>query len=231
MGPVSRSHRGAATQFAENLAAARAYHAEVGTLAAPRHATALDKPVGQWLTNLRRPDGLGKDPERAARRAEQLAAIDPDWNPRQLGWTVDWQRHYTGLTTLLASGAGLDDIQPGVTHHGDDIGRWLIRQRRDWGRHNEKQRRRLAFAGKGPAKASTSSGSGKGGAAFKKGLEALAQYVEREGAMPGRGHVEVLPDGTEHRTGIWIGNQKARRDKLDAEQLRTLAELGVQWAV
>ncbi|WP_392757970.1 Helicase associated domain protein [Streptomyces sp. LN590] len=81
------------TAFAENLAAARAYYAEAGTLAAPRHAVALDKPVGQWLTNLRRPGGLGKDPERAARRAQQLAAIDPHWNPGQLGWTVDWQRH------------------------------------------------------------------------------------------------------------------------------------------
>ncbi|MFE7711774.1 helicase associated domain-containing protein [Streptomyces sp. NPDC057486] len=64
------------TQFAENLAAARAYYTEAGTLAAPRHATALDKPVGQWLTNLRRPGGLGKEPERAARRGEQLVAIN-----------------------------------------------------------------------------------------------------------------------------------------------------------
>ncbi|MFD7942471.1 hypothetical protein [Streptomyces sp. NPDC059744] len=80
---------------------------------------ALDKPVGQWLTNLRRPGGLGKDPQRAARRAQQLAAIDPDWNPGQLGWTVDWQRHWAGLATLLEGGAGLADIQPGVTHHGD----------------------------------------------------------------------------------------------------------------
>ncbi|MFJ8390320.1 Helicase associated domain protein [Streptomyces sp. NPDC094438] len=43
--------------LAENLAAARAYFAEAGTLAAPRHATALDRPVGQWLTNIRRPGG------------------------------------------------------------------------------------------------------------------------------------------------------------------------------
>ncbi|MGW3046090.1 helicase associated domain-containing protein [Kitasatospora sp. NPDC001159] len=35
----------------ENLAAAREYHAHHGTLAAPRTATALDKPVGQWLSN------------------------------------------------------------------------------------------------------------------------------------------------------------------------------------
>ena len=33
-------------------------------------------------------------------------------------------------------------------------------------------------------------------------------------------------DGTEYRTGIWIGNQKARRDKLDTAQLRALAGLG-----
>ncbi|WP_406359423.1 Helicase associated domain protein [Streptomyces sp. NBC_01544] len=226
------------TAFAENLAAARAYHAQAGTLAAPRHATALDKPVGQWLTNLRRPGGLGKDPERAARRAQQLAAIDPDWNPGQSGWTVDWQRHWTGLATLLEGGAGLADIQPGVTHHGDDIGRWTARQARDWAQLNTEQQRRLDELGvkpaarpqKEPAKGGTAPGSGKSGAAFQKGLEALAQYVEREGSMPGRGHVEVLPDGTEHRTGIWIGNQKARRDKLNEQQLAQLAELGIGWA-
>ncbi|MEV5283556.1 helicase associated domain-containing protein [Streptomyces sp. NPDC051994] len=75
----------AASGFTENLAAARAYFAEAGTLAAPRHATALDKPVGQWLTNCRRPDGLGKDPKRAKVRAEQLAAVDPEWNPPSSG--------------------------------------------------------------------------------------------------------------------------------------------------
>ncbi|MYU48178.1 helicase, partial [Streptomyces sp. SID7803] len=78
-----------------------------------RHTTALDKPIGQWLTNLRRPGGLGKDTDRARRRAEQLAAIDPDWNPRLLGWTVDWQRSYVGLAALLDAGSALEDVQPG----------------------------------------------------------------------------------------------------------------------
>jgi hypothetical protein len=67
--------------FAENLAAARAYFAEAGTLAAPRHATAVDKPVGQWLTNIRRPGGLGKDQVRAEKRVQQLAAVDKDATP------------------------------------------------------------------------------------------------------------------------------------------------------
>ncbi|MGW0396073.1 helicase associated domain-containing protein [Streptomyces sp. NPDC003042] len=74
---------------------------------------------------------------------------------------------------------------------------------------------------------SATSRPGKGGKAFQKGLEALRQYVAREGRLPGRAVVDVLPDGAEHRTGIWIGNQKARRDRLDAGQL---AELGVEWA-
>ncbi|MFH7600473.1 helicase associated domain-containing protein [Streptomyces racemochromogenes] len=90
------------TGFAENLAAARAYFELHGTLAAPRHATALDKPVGQWLTNVRRPGGLGKDPVRTKRRAEALAALDEDWNPGDddHGWTVDWQRHYAYLRAV-----------------------------------------------------------------------------------------------------------------------------------
>ncbi len=68
------------------------------------------------------------------------------------------------------------------------------------------------------------------GEAFQKGLTALQQYVAREGRLPGRAAVEQLPDGTEHRTGVWIGNQKARRDRLDTAQLAALADLGVDWA-
>lgn len=45
-----------------------------------------------------------------------------------------------------------------------------------------------------------------------------------------RGVVEVLPDGVEYRTGIWLGNMKARRDRLNQAQLAALAELGVGWA-
>ncbi|MGW2681395.1 helicase associated domain-containing protein [Streptomyces sp. NPDC001436] len=140
--------------FAENLAAARAYFELHGTLAAPRSATALDKPVGQWLTNVRRPGGLGKDPDRATRRAAALAAIDEDWNPGDddHGWTVDWQRHYAYLTQLLAEGARLTAIKPGITRHGEDVGRWLATQRRDWTRLNAEQQARLGKLGVTPAR-------------------------------------------------------------------------------
>ncbi|MFH8894209.1 MULTISPECIES: DEAD/DEAH box helicase [unclassified Streptomyces] len=226
--------------FAENLAAARAYYELHGTLCAPRHATMLDRAVGQWLTNIRRPNGLGKNPVRARRRAEELAAIDRDWNPGQKGWTVDWQRHYTYLAQLLEEGVRLSAIVPGVTRHGEDVGRWLTTQRRDWDRLTEEQRARLAKLGvkraprarRSAAKAAAAASSGRSSAAFRTGVQALAQYLEREsGGLPGRSHVEELPDGTAHRTGVWIANQKQRRDRLDPDQLTALAELGVGWAV
>lgn len=88
-----------------------------------------------------------------------------------------------------------------------------------------------ARARKATAKTAMTSTSGRGAAAFQTGVQALAQYLEREGGgMPGRGHVELLPDGVEHRTGVWIANQKTRRDRLDEAQLDALADLGVHWA-
>ncbi|MFB7534462.1 Helicase associated domain protein [Streptomyces sp. NPDC056178] len=226
-------------QFAENLAAARAYYAETGTLAAPRHATALDKPVGQWLTNLRRPGGLGKDPERAQRRAAQLAAIDPDWNPGALGWTVDWQRHWAGLTTLLTASGKLEDITPGVTYRGDDIGRWTTRQARDWTRLNPEQQRRLGELGVGaaerpqktPARSGTETRAAKNSDAFTRGITALRQYIQREGKTSvSRQHIEQLPDGTTVKLGVFLSNQKNRRDRLTEDQLTALANLGLDWA-
>ncbi len=78
-------------------------------------------------------------------------------------------------------------------------------------------------AAKGPSKAQQ---------AFQRGLAALTQWVEREGAhrpVP-RKAVETLPDGTESKLGIWYSNTKARRDKLTQEQLDSLRQLGVEWA-
>ncbi|KJK44078.1 DEAD/DEAH box helicase [Streptomyces sp. NRRL F-4428] len=223
--------------FEANLGAARAYYELHGSLAAPRGAAIMDVAIGQWLTNVRRPGGLGKDPVRAERRAAALAAVDPDWNPAVLGWTVDWQRHYAYLAQLLAEGARPAAVVPGVTRHGEDVGRWLAAQRRNWDRLNTEQQRRLAELGvkkasrarKTPVKMAAASGPRTGGEAFQKGLQALTQYIAREGRMPGRSAVEELPDGP-HRVGIWVGNQKARRDRLDQAQLGALAELGVDWA-
>ncbi|MFD0374610.1 helicase associated domain-containing protein [Streptomyces sp. NPDC127112] len=78
---------------------------------------------------------------------------------------------------------------------------------------------------------STTTTSGRGAEAFHKGVQALAQYIQREGGgVPGRAHVEHLPDGTTHRPGVWLANQRQRRDRLDTGQLEALAALGVEWA-
>ncbi|MFI6690138.1 helicase associated domain-containing protein [Streptomyces sp. NPDC050485] len=136
-----------------------------------------------------RPGGLGKDPKRAKQRAVELAAVDPDWNPAELGWTVDWQRHYVGLAVLLKDGALLTGIVPGVTWRGDDIGRWLLRQQRDFGRLNPEQQKRLSELGVKPAvrarTAAVPSGGKDWGGARRGGVHAGAGgacAVRRAGA-------------------------------------------------
>ena len=118
----------------KKLAVFRAYRRAAGHLASRQDAVWDDPvgggpvPIGQHLANLRRKDGLGKDPERVRVRAEQLAAIDLDWN---CPWPLDWQRHYRVLADLAAYKAGgiLPGIAPGVLFDGDDLGRWLQRQK------------------------------------------------------------------------------------------------------
>jgi hypothetical protein len=88
------------------LAALRSYHRAHGHLAPRQDALwgqteADQQPVGQHMANLRRKGGLSKDPERTARRAHQLGAINPDWN---CPWPLHWQRHYSILRDLSGLG-------------------------------------------------------------------------------------------------------------------------------
>ncbi|WP_323181300.1 hypothetical protein [Streptomyces sp. NBC_00154] len=64
-----------------------------------------------------------------------------------------------------------------------------------------------------------------------RGVVARQQYIAREGKhVVGRGHVEELPDGTTVRSGVFLSNQKSRRDRLTDDQLAQLAALGLEWA-
>ncbi|MFJ3833808.1 Helicase associated domain protein [Streptomyces sp. NPDC090046] len=215
--------------FEEHLAAARVYYEQHWTLCCPRTATALDKPLGQWISNLRRPGALAGHPG----RAEALAAIDPDWNP---AWPPDWQRHYASVREMTVEETALVHIEPGVTVHGMDIGKWLERQRQpsvSAGLMNG-QRERLERLGIQPlaAEQAAPAKAGKGGSgAFERGAAALAQYVARTGTVTvPRSHVEVLEDGNEVKLGIWLTNTKSRRAKLGADQRKVLADLGLDWA-
>ncbi|WP_079034585.1 DEAD/DEAH box helicase [Streptomyces hirsutus] len=232
------------------LAALRSYRRATGHLAPRQDAVWGENeaeglvPIGQHLANLRRKGGLGKDAERAAGRAKQLTAIDEDWN---CPWPLDWQRHYRVLADLVDADGHLPDIAPGVLMDGDDIGRWLERQKQPgtWTQLSTEQQERLSKLGVQPvqvpsavpAAGRAAKGSGKAQQAFQRGLAALAQWVEREGShrpVP-RGHSEQIAlDGETEpvvvRLGVWVSNTKTRRDKLSAEQLDALRELGIQWA-
>ncbi|WP_329362893.1 helicase [Streptomyces sp. NBC_01483] len=43
--------------------------------------------------------------------------------------------------------------------------------------------------------------------------------------------MEVLPDGTQVRLGVWITNTRTRRAKLTTDKLTVLADLGLEWAM
>jgi superfamily II DNA or RNA helicase len=229
------------------LAVLRSYRRATGHLA-PRQDAVWGEgeamvPIGQYMANLRRKGGLGKDPERAKKRAQQLAEIDPDWN---CPWPLNWQRHYRVLADLVDADGHLPHIAPGVTFDGDDIGTWRWRQQEPgtWAQLLPEQRERMAALGiKGPeapspapaAKRATK-GPSKSQQAFQRGLAALTQWVAREGDRPvPRGAVvEIEVDGEAEpvpvKLGVWLSNTKSRRGRLDAEQLAALAELGMEWA-
>ncbi|MFD0020078.1 Helicase associated domain protein [Streptomyces sp. NPDC058382] len=229
------------------LAALRSYQRATGHLA-PRQDAVWGEgdgeqlAIGQLLANLRRKNGLGKDPGRAAQRAQQLTAIDPDWN---CPWPLDWQRHQRVLADLVDADGVLPHIDPGVTFDGDDIGRWLTRQREasNWTQLSAEQQERLTKLGIKPVAASSpapaardaAKGQSKAQQAFQRGLAALTQWVEREGQRPvPRGHAEeITVDGETEpvavRLGVWVSNTRARRDKLTPEQRVALKELGIDW--
>ncbi|REH18389.1 Helicase associated domain-containing protein [Streptomyces sp. 2114.2] len=230
------------------LAALRSYRRAMGHLA-PRQDAMWGEgeamvPVGQHMANLRRKGGLGKNPERAALRAQQLAAVDEDCN---CPWPLDWQRHYRVLADLVDADGVLPAIEPGVLFEGDDLGKWLQRQKNPgtWAQLLPEQQERLSKLGVQPAQAPSlapaaaraTKGPSKAQAAFQRGLAALTQWVEREGAdrpVP-RGHSEQIEaDGAVEpvtvKLGVWVSNTRSRRDKLAQDQLAVLRELGMEWA-
>ncbi|WTF40472.1 Helicase associated domain protein (plasmid) [Streptomyces cyaneofuscatus] len=219
--------------FWKNLNAARAYYATYGSLAAPKGALVDGVAVGQWLANLRKPGGLGRDPERADERRQALEAIDPEWNPAE--WSVDWQRHYAAARVLLGEEQGGVELLPGVTVNGVDVGTWTTRQTDPavWDTLSPEQQKRLEALGltrRTDTTPAATAAAGKGAGAFERGITALTQYAAREGrVVVPRAHVEETPHGPV-RLGTWVSNTRSRRTKLSTEQREQLAALGIDWA-
>ncbi|MCC0100857.1 Helicase associated domain protein [Streptomyces flavotricini] len=233
------------------LAALRAYRRATGHLA-PRQDAMWGEddemvPIGQHMANLRRKgtkNGLGKNEDTATTRAAQLAAIDKDWN---CPWPLDWQRQYRVLADVVDADGQLPGIAPGVLMDGDDIGRWLQQQKQpaNWARLLPEQQERLTGLGvqpnqapsPAPADSRGTKGPSKAQQAFQRGLKALTQWVEREGAhrpVPRAHGEEIAVEGAAEpvivKLGVWVTNTKTRRHKLTQEQLNALRKLGVDWA-
>ncbi|EFL12749.1 TtrA [Streptomyces sp. C] len=233
------------------LAVLRSYRRATGHLA-PRQDAMWGEddemmPIGQHMANLRRKgdkNGLGKNEDTATTRAAQLTAIDKDWN---CPWPLDWQRHYRVLADLVDADGQLPDIAPGVLMDGDDIGKWLQHQKQPatWARLLPEQQARLTKLGvqpdqtpsPAPVASRAEKGPSKAQQAFQRGLAALTQWIEREGAhrpVP-RAHSErISVEGEAEpvvvKLGVWITNTKQRRHKLTADQHAALAKLGIHWA-
>ncbi|MFD3678576.1 helicase associated domain-containing protein [Streptomyces sp. NPDC058613] len=216
-------------RFQENLEAAKAYYEQHWTLCAPRSATMLDRPVGQWLSNLRRAGALEGHPEwRTA-----LEGVDEHWDP---AWPAEWQRHFAALRELLTDEEDHSDVLPGFTVHGMDVGKWLARQRQHtvWAGLMDGQCELLEAVGVvplPPEQAEPAKSAKAALSAFEKGVAAPAQHKARTGSLTvPRGHVEALPDGSEVRPGVFLSNSKSRRAKLTADKLQAIAALGLEWA-
>ncbi|MFJ5088638.1 helicase associated domain-containing protein [Streptomyces sp. NPDC088674] len=238
-------------EWEHTLAGLRSYRTAYGHLAPRRRETwgegADVVRVGDLVANLRRKGGFGRDEERAAARAAQLRAVDADWD---CPWPLDWQRCCRQLVLLAADepDGRAPRIAPGVRIDGDDLGAWVARQQepRVWARLSAEQRARLEALGLRPTETAPgravqgtgAAGSGKrtaaaARAAFQRGVAALAQWVEREGAekpVP-RKHTETIVfDGedVDVRLGVWVSNAKSRFDGLSVDERKQLAALGLR---
>lgn len=200
-------------------------------------------PVGQHLANLRGKGGLGKGLERAAKRAQQLTAIDEDWN---CPWPLDWLRHYRVLADLVDADGVLPYIASGVVFEGDDLGKWLQRQRNPgtWTQLSTEQQRPVEAGRTAQPDAHTrpcdqprgeEAGQGAAGVPARAGGPHAVGRTGRHGRPVRRGHSEGISVKGETepvvvKLGVWISNTKSRRDRLDTDHLATLATLGMNWA-
>ncbi|MER7762753.1 Helicase associated domain protein [Streptomyces sp. NPDC097619] len=218
--------------FEEGLAAAGAWAAVHGHLAAPLDATWQGYPVGTWLKNHRA--AARRDPEApgalAPERREALEEIDPAWCP---GWPVSWQRRFRLVRLRVEAGERVPH-RPGETVvQGEDLGAWVQAQRLGWDDLALAQRWLLEHVLEiGPAApAERPAARVPHPDKWAANLAAARRFREREGHLRvPRTHVETV-DGVEYGLGSWIANARSRADRLTTDRVAQLDELGMLWTV
>ncbi|MEU2930601.1 Helicase associated domain protein [Streptomyces sp. NPDC007251] len=108
---------------------------------------------------------------------------------------MDWHRNYAALARLLALGTELDEIVPGVTVGGVDVGRWLERQRQHvvWEGLAQGQRERLAALGITPLPPEQKTPTLPPGAALPRSSEGVQPWEAVQGANGHREARQSLP--------------------------------------
>ncbi len=231
--------------FTEGLEAARGWAAEHGHFLPPVTATWNGYPVGVWAKNQRKAARLADEIARcreqglpvgssagalSEERREALEAIDPSWCPT--GWSTAWQRCFHLVRLHLQAGGALPTEPGAVTAQGEDLGRWVSTQRREWDRLTVAQQWMLTqVLGLQPAGEDEKPKPKRTQAdKWAANLAAAKQYREREGHLNvPRKHLENV-DGTEYKLGYWIANARAKKANLTAERAAQLTELGMRWA-
>ncbi|WP_078571763.1 MULTISPECIES: DEAD/DEAH box helicase [Streptomyces] len=220
--------------FAEGLSAAREWAAEHGHLLAPADAMWEGYAVGVWLKNQRAAARQNKGEQGAgglsAARRRALEDIDPSWCP---AWSVAWQRCFH-LARLHVQGGQMLPEEPGqVMVQGEDLGRWVGGQRRGWDSLGTAQQWLLQEAlGLGPlvkGERDVVAPRRTRAQVWAANLAAARQYRQREGHLevPHR-HIEKV-GGDEQALGVFIANNRCRRERLAPERVEELSELGMRW--
>ncbi len=215
--PADRRRRdpGHDTQWAENISAARAFHAEHGHLDIPEtYRTPDGRRLGTWLRHCRGHHHAGTlRPDRIA----QLEALDIDWRPLH----TQWLRAIDALREFRAQHGHIDVPQRHVTSDGLRLGTWLNsnRRHRRLGHLSPERIAQLDDLGVAWDPSAT---------AWHTGLRRFAEYRREHGT--GRVPLRyVTADG--YKLGNWIATQRRNyhAGTLSSDRVSTLEALGMDW--
>ncbi|MFE3202947.1 helicase associated domain-containing protein [Embleya sp. NPDC059237] len=138
----------------------------------------------------------------------------------------------------LEQGGTLDELAPGHTMDGSDVGAWLDKQRRAWTTLSRAQRAALGVLGVAKAAPVATSqarrASGSHADRWTLTLAAAYAFATREGHLTvPRTHSEAVEaGGRAHRVklGVALANARQRRASWAQERVEALTVLGMRWA-
>ncbi|MEU6102749.1 helicase associated domain-containing protein [Streptomyces flaveolus] len=219
---VGRRGRGlhrADDAFRAGLVHARTYAAVHGHLATRNDTVQDGFALGRWMTN-QRSQSLGM----AAWRSAALCALDGWWSAP---WPTLWQRVYHQAARHTRDRGPLD-VRDGFAGVDAEVGNWLLRQCRTYGRLHPEQQRLLALLGIDGAAAGAVPPRRSQRDAMEEGLAHARTWVAEHGALAGV-TADTVHDG--YRLGRWLAWQRLRmgRHTLPAEFASALAQIDPGW--